>query len=80
MLVENKLDARGFKILAALDEVSAELQSTPTCVALAWLLARPSVTAPIASATSLSQLQELLASTRLELGASAIERLNRASA
>ena len=79
-LVENKLDARGLKILAALDEVSAGLQSTPTRVALAWLLAKPSVTAPIASATSLSQLQELLASTRLELGASAIERLDRASA
>jgi aryl-alcohol dehydrogenase-like predicted oxidoreductase len=70
-LVENKLDARGLKILAALDEVSAELQSTPTRVALAWLLAKPSITAPIASATSLSQLDELLASTRLELGASA---------
>lgn len=78
--VASKLDARGLKILAALDEVSAELQSTPTRVALAWLLARPSVTAPIASATSLSQLDELLASTRLELSASAIERLNRASA
>jgi aryl-alcohol dehydrogenase-like predicted oxidoreductase len=74
--VESKLDARGLKILAALDAVCAELQSTPTRVALAWLLARPSVTAPIASATSLSQLNELLASTRLVLGASAIERLN----
>jgi aryl-alcohol dehydrogenase-like predicted oxidoreductase len=78
--VESKLDARGLKILAALDEVSAELNSTPTRVALAWLLARPSITAPIASATSLSQLEELFASTRLELSASALERLNRASA
>ncbi|MGO9934895.1 MAG: aldo/keto reductase [Steroidobacteraceae bacterium] len=78
--IESKLDARGLNILAALDEVCAELQSTPTCVALAWLLARPSITAPIASATSLSQLQELIASTRLELSAAAIERLNRASA
>jgi aryl-alcohol dehydrogenase-like predicted oxidoreductase len=49
-------------------------------VALAWLLDKPSITAPIASATSLSQLDELLASTQLELAASAIERLNRASA
>jgi aryl-alcohol dehydrogenase-like predicted oxidoreductase len=49
-------------------------------VALAWLLAKPSITAPIASATSLSQLDELLASTRLKLSASAIERLNRAGA
>jgi aryl-alcohol dehydrogenase-like predicted oxidoreductase len=78
--VQSKLDARGLKILAALDGVSTELQSTPTRVALAWLLSRPSVTAPIASATSSSQLHELLASTRLELSASAIERLNGASA
>ena len=78
--IESKLDARGLRILAALDEVCAEMQSTPTRVALAWLLARPSITAPIASATSLSQLEELLASTRLELKRSAIERLNRASA
>jgi aryl-alcohol dehydrogenase-like predicted oxidoreductase len=78
--VEGMLDARGLGILAALDEVSAELQSTPARVALAWLLARPSVTAPIASATSLGQLDELLAATRLELSASALERLNLASA
>jgi aryl-alcohol dehydrogenase-like predicted oxidoreductase len=78
--VEGKLDARGFRILAALDEVSAELQATPTRVALAWLLHRPSVTAPIASATSLNQLGELFAATRLTLGAAAVERLNRASA
>jgi aryl-alcohol dehydrogenase-like predicted oxidoreductase len=79
-LVQSKLDARGLKILAALDQVSTDLQSTPTRVALAWLLARPSITAPIASATSLSQLDELLASTRLALSASAIESLNHASA
>jgi aryl-alcohol dehydrogenase-like predicted oxidoreductase len=78
--VANKLDARGLRILAALDQVSAELHSTPTRVALAWLLARPSITAPIASATSLSQLEELFASTRLEMSAAAIERLNSASA
>jgi aryl-alcohol dehydrogenase-like predicted oxidoreductase len=78
--VAGKLDARGLRILAALDEVSAELQSTPTRVALAWLLARPSITAPIASATSLLQLEELFAATRLELSAAAILRLNSASA
>ncbi len=79
-MVASKLDARGMKILAALDEVSAELQSTPTRVALAWLLARPSITAPIASATSPRQIEELFAATRLDLSASAVERLNRASA
>jgi aryl-alcohol dehydrogenase-like predicted oxidoreductase len=78
--IASKLDARGMRILAALDEISAEFNSTPTGVALAWLLARPSITAPIASATSLSQLEELLASIRLELSAAAIERLNAASA
>jgi aryl-alcohol dehydrogenase-like predicted oxidoreductase len=78
--IASKLDARGMKILAALDDISAEFNSTPTRVALAWLLARPSITAPIASATSTSQLEELLASTRLELSATAIERLNTASA
>ncbi len=78
--VESKLNERGLRILAALDEVCAELQTTPTRVALAWLLARPSITAPIASASSLSQLEELLASTQLQLSAAAIERLNRASA
>jgi aryl-alcohol dehydrogenase-like predicted oxidoreductase len=78
--IESKLDPRGMKILAALDEVCAETQSTPTRVALAWLLARPSITAPIASATSLSQLEELLASTRLKLSGAAIERLDSASA
>jgi aryl-alcohol dehydrogenase-like predicted oxidoreductase len=78
--VANKLDRRGLRILAALDEVCAEFESTPTRVALAWLLARPSITAPIASATSLRQLEELFASTRLELSAAAVERLNSASA
>jgi aryl-alcohol dehydrogenase-like predicted oxidoreductase len=78
--IESKLDARGLKILAALDEVCAELHSTPARVALAWLLARPSITAPIASATSLSQLEELFAATRLKLSSAAIELLNSASA
>jgi aryl-alcohol dehydrogenase-like predicted oxidoreductase len=77
--VASKLDARGMRILSALDEVCAEMESTPTRVALAWLLARPSIAAPIASATSLGQLEELFASTRLQLSAAAVERLNRAS-
>jgi aryl-alcohol dehydrogenase-like predicted oxidoreductase len=49
-------------------------------VAIAWLLARPSVTAPIASATSLAQLAELVSAARLSLDADAIEQLNQASA
>jgi aryl-alcohol dehydrogenase-like predicted oxidoreductase len=71
---------RGFAILAALDEVASEQQSTPAAVALAWLLARPGVTAPIASATSVEQLEELIAGTRVTLSPTSIARLNQASA
>lgn len=76
----SRLDARGLRILAALDEVAARTGSKPASVALAWLMARPSVTAPIASATSLEQLEELIAATRLTLDADAIEQLDTASA
>ena len=71
---------RGFAILAAFDEVAQQHRSTPAAVALAWLIARPGMTAPIASATTVDQLGELIAATRLELSAASIERLNRASA
>jgi len=78
--IKKYLDARGRSILAALDEVSKEYQATPAQVSLAWLLARPSVTAPIASATSAEQLSDLAKSTGLKLSAEAIDRLNKASA
>lgn len=71
---------RGLRILAALDTVAKELGATPAQIALAWIIARPGITAPIVSATSLTQLEEILAATRLSLTASAIERLNQASA
>jgi aryl-alcohol dehydrogenase-like predicted oxidoreductase len=74
------LDARGRRILAALDQVAARTRATPAGVALAWLMARPGITAPIASATSLGQLEELIAATRLELDAEAIGLLDTASA
>src|SRR5262249_40103641 len=70
----------GYRILQALDDVAARYQATPARVALAWLLARPSVTAPIASATSLTQFKDLVEATRLELDATAIRQLNEASA
>jgi len=73
------LNERGLRILGALDTVAKQSSSTPAAVALAWLLARPSVTAPIASATNLEQLHTLLSATRLELDRTAIELLNRAS-
>ena len=55
-------------------------RATPTQVALAWLIARPSITAPIANATSLAQLDEIIGGARLKLDADTIKRLNEASA
>jgi aryl-alcohol dehydrogenase-like predicted oxidoreductase len=78
--VKKYLDERGFRILKALDEVAKQHDSTPARVALAWLVARPGITAPIVSATSLEQLNDLVEATRLELEQSSIELLNRASA
>jgi aryl-alcohol dehydrogenase-like predicted oxidoreductase len=75
----SKLNERGLRILAALDDVAARTKSTPASVALAWLMARPSITAPIASATTLDQLDELIAATRLTLDAEAIKALDAAS-
>lgn len=78
--VKKYLDARGLGILAALDRVSKRLNSTPARVAIAWLIARPSITAPIASATSLDQLTDLVEATKLNLDAASIAELNKASA
>jgi len=74
------LDERGLRILASLDQVAGKHDSSPTAVALAWQIARPSITAPIASATSLKQLEALRAALRLKLDADDIEQLNQASA
>jgi len=78
--VSKYVNDRGFRILSGLDEVASRYSSTPARVAIAWLLAQPSVTAPIASATSPEQLNELLEGTRLNLDAVALERLNQVSA
>jgi aryl-alcohol dehydrogenase-like predicted oxidoreductase len=78
--VKGYLNDRGFRILQALDQVARQHHSTPTSVALAWLIARPGITAPIASATSLEQLNDLIAATKLELDRASIELLNQASA
>ena len=78
--VKKYLNDRGFRILQALDQVAERYQAKPAQVALAWLMARPSITAPIASATSVEQLNELAQATRLELDRDSIEKLNRASA
>jgi aryl-alcohol dehydrogenase-like predicted oxidoreductase len=78
--VKKYLDERGFRILAALDQVAREKHSTPGKVALAWLLARPSITAPIASATSVAQLHDLVDATNIELDPASVGLLNQASA
>jgi len=78
--VKKYLNERGTRILHALDQVAAKCKSTPTWVALAWMIARPSITAPIASATSLAQLNDLFEATRLQLDHESIELLNDASA
>jgi aryl-alcohol dehydrogenase-like predicted oxidoreductase len=78
--VKQYLNDRGSRILQALDEVASCLNSTPARVSLAWLIARPSIAAPIASATSLDQLNDLIEATRLELDASSMALLNNASA
>jgi aryl-alcohol dehydrogenase-like predicted oxidoreductase len=79
-VVEKFLNARGFKILAALDDVGRRRHTSPATVALAWQIARPSITAPIASATTVEQLNELVAATQLHLDTTDIEQLNAASA
>lgn len=78
--ISKYLNDRGFKILKALDEVSAELNTTPAAVSLAWLINRPGITAPIASATSVAQLQDTIKAVELDLDTEAIHKLNEASA
>ena len=74
------LEGRGLKVLAALDDVAAETGASLATVALAWTKAQPGITGPIASATSLEQVRELIAALTLELTAGQIEQLNAASA
>jgi len=77
--VRKYLNDRGQRILGALDEISKDYDSTPAKVSLAWLMARPGVTAPIASASNLKQMRDLFDATKLKLDNSAIERLDQAS-
>lgn len=77
--VKAYLNPRGFRILAALDRAAARYGATPVQVAIAWLLARPVITAPIASATSPVQLAELVKGARLKLDGETIADLTTAS-
>ena len=78
--VKAYLDERGSRVLAALDAAAAQLGATPAQVALAWQMARPGITAPIASATSLAQWQELAGAAALVLGPATVAEFDRASA
>ncbi len=78
--VKNFLNPHGLQVLAALDAVAATHHATPAQVALAWLIARPGLTAPIVSATSVEQLRELLGATSLQLSDNEIAQLDLASA
>jgi aryl-alcohol dehydrogenase-like predicted oxidoreductase len=73
------LNARGLNILKALDEVSKKNETSIASIALAWLIARPSITAPIASVTSLEQLKDFTNAADLKLTAEDISQLDQAS-
>ena len=74
------MNERGMRILAALDEVAKARHAKASQVALAWLMSRPTITAPIASATTIAQLRELMAAAELTLDAASLQLLDKASA
>ena len=78
--VRKYLNERGLKILAALDEAAARTGQPAARIAVAWVMAQPGVTAPIASASSLEQLQELVAAAQLRLDGETLALLDAASA
>ncbi|WP_243147159.1 aldo/keto reductase [Scytonema sp. UIC 10036] len=78
--VKKYLNARGFRILEAIDELAKTYNTTPTQISLAWLIQRQSITAPIVSATKLEQLNEIIKAVNLKLDSASMELLDRASA
>jgi aryl-alcohol dehydrogenase-like predicted oxidoreductase len=79
-IVKKYMNDRGFRILESLDQVAQKHNATAARVALAWLIDRPGITAPIASATNLNQLNELIEATKLKLDWASMKLLNEASA
>jgi aryl-alcohol dehydrogenase-like predicted oxidoreductase len=77
--VQKYLNERGLRILTALDKVADAFQASPAQIALAWLLAQPTVTAPITSATNLNQLKQLMDSVKIQLNQWALDELEVAS-
>ena len=78
-MLEGYFDERGMRLLDALRKVAGDLDATPAQVALAWLMSRPNVV-PIASATSLQQLDDILGAAELDLPKDALDTLDQASA
>ncbi len=78
--MKKHMAGKGPQVLAAMDAIAAETGATLSQISLAWVMSRPAVTAPIASATSVKQLEELLGAARLSLSAAAIAKLDAASA
>jgi aryl-alcohol dehydrogenase-like predicted oxidoreductase len=78
--VKKYMTDRGMRILKALDDVATRANAKPSQIAIAWLMTRPGITAPIASATSVTQVEELTAATRITLDGDALKALNTASA
>jgi aryl-alcohol dehydrogenase-like predicted oxidoreductase len=78
-IVKKYLNERGRRVLDALDSAAAQHKATPAQIALAWQMARPGLSAPIASATSLAQWQEIAAAARLQLDSATIAAIDAAS-
>lgn len=78
--INDYLNPRGFRILAALDDIAAKHKAKPAEIALAWIMQREGVTAPIASATSLEQLDSLIKAASINLSAEDVTQLDKASA
>jgi aryl-alcohol dehydrogenase-like predicted oxidoreductase len=78
--VKKYLNERGLKILAALDEATRRIGAPPACVAIAWLISQPGLTAPIASASTTAQLEELVQGCMLTLDDETRALLDQASA
>jgi aryl-alcohol dehydrogenase-like predicted oxidoreductase len=77
--INKYLNRRGYRILATLDKVAGEYNTTPASIALAWVMARPGITAPIASATDVHQLKELTKAAQIKLSGESITLLTTAS-
>lgn len=77
--IKKYLNERGFRILSALDKIAAAHHTTPASVAIAWLIKQPTVAAPIASATSIEQLNALMTAATLQLSSEALTELNESS-